>query len=336
MSHLTLLRQRRKLKINMAILPATFPLDVWDGDTDNPDRIGRRYETEPNNQDWDRLVAEVIAMQAQAYSHENLLRIPHLTTFHWEKNQKTGLNSLAGGVTELAAAQSINSGNTINVTKNPSKLLIVVNSASILGTLTVTGNRISSLTGAVTPNYTEDIVVDETTLDGTVNTANNGTKCWKFTNAYITNELYSGDVVISTSDLVSTDVDVYSCWYFQNPQVAKLELDAVTLTAEPNNLSAALDLIVYMATTNRSAKKVTITPAHVLEVNGVNPVVDAGGLFAIQRVGMSEAGSVIYPANYDGIFVNLAFYPAAQTYWESVLLSVWTSWYHAQTKPGHG
>jgi hypothetical protein len=328
---------------------ASFPEGIWDGDTDNIDRVGRSNEPMPDSRDWDRVVSEVIATQTVAASHtatvaaaqaaadaaqalvdthNTLFRVPYLSLLTWEKNQKAATNSLGGGLTNLALHTTLNTGNTINVSKNPSKLLFVVHAAETLGTMTITGNRYSSLTGNVTANYTEDIIVTANTTDNSANTANNGTMKWDMTNAYVSNEIYFGDVVVSTTDIVASDIDVYSVWYFQNPQITKMTFDALALSAIPTNNAAALDIIVYSMDTVRAAKTLNIIPAAHVEVNGILPVVNPDGIYALQRVGFTGESDT---AGYDGIFTDVTFYPSSQTYWESVMLSIWTSFYFPQT-----
>jgi hypothetical protein len=309
---------------------ASFPSEVWDGDTVNPDRDGFLNYAEVTPTDYDRLAVEMIATQNMLYQHEHLLRVPHLTSFHWERPVKQGENALGGGLTQLATANTINSGNTINITMNPAKLIIVVNSASQLGSFTVTGNTVSPLTGNVTVNDTETINVTALTTDGTTTVNNGGTK-WQFTNAYITNETYLGDVVISTSDLASVDVDVYATWFYQNPGIARLKLDAVHLTGIPTNVLAKLDAILYSMVVDRTACTLNMNTLAHLEVDGglVQSFV-ANQVLTLQRVGFTD---YIEPANYDGLFMDVQFYPAAQQYWDTVMLNVWTSWYYAQTSP---
>lgn len=312
----------------MATPPASYPDDIWDGDTKNQDRNARLNEPDPNNQDWDRSVSEIIAMQTQSFNTHNYWRIPVLTSWSWEKNQKTGLNVLGGGITSLATANTINTGNDIVVTKNSSKILFVVNSYTNPGTITITGNRISSLTGAITVNYTEDIIINDVSNDASANTANNGTMKYSIEHAYVSNEIYTGNVTISTTDFVSTDVDIYSAWWFQNPLLERFELNAVTLTGQPTNNNAALDVLVYTAVSDRDAKTVNIQPICHIEINGSNPIVDPDGLVAVNRFGFP---GFISPKDYDGIFVNTAFYPDLQNYWEHTMLNIWSSWYYAQT-----
>jgi hypothetical protein len=329
---------------------ASFPEGIWDGDTDNIDRVGRSNEPMPDSRDWDRVVSEVIATQTVAASHtatvaaaqaaadaaqalvdthNTLFRMPYLSILTWEKNQKQASNSLGGGLTALATANTLNTGNTINVSKNPSKLLFAVNAAETFGTMTITGNRHNSLTGNVEA-HTEDIVVTANTTDNSANTANNGTMKWDMTNAYVSDETYVGDVVISTTDIVASDIDVYSVWYFQNPQIAKMTFDALALSAIPTNNAAAMDIIVYNMDTVRAAKTLNIVPVAHVEVNGILPVVNPDGIYALQRVGFTGESDT---AGYDGIFTDVTFYPSAQTYWESVMLSIWVSFYYAQTPP---
>jgi hypothetical protein len=314
----------------MSTPPATYPDAIWDGDTENPDREARRWEANPNNQDWDRSVSEIIAMQTQSINTHNYWRVPQLVSWTWEKNQKTGINSLGGGLTSLATANTINTGNDIVVAKNLSKLLIVVNSYTTPGTITITGNRVSSLTGNVTANYTEEIIINDVTNDATANTANNDTTKWSMDHAYVTNEMYAGTVTISTTDLVSTDIDTYSAWWFQNPTLAAFKLDAVTFTGAPTNNAAAADVIVYSAISDRDAKTVNIQPITHIEIDSQYPIVDPDGLLAIQRVGFP---GLIDPSTYDGVFVNVSFYPALQSYWEHVMVNIWSSWWYSQIIP---
>jgi hypothetical protein len=212
--------------------------------------------------------------------------------------------------------------------KNLSKVLIVVNSYTTPGTITITGNRIDSLTGNITVNYTEDIIINDVTNDASANTANNGTMKYSMDHAYVTHEMYTGTVVCSTSDFVSTDIDIYSAWWFQNPQLLKFTLDGITFTGIPTNNSAAADVIVYATIADRDAKTVNIQPIAHIEVDGNYPIVDPDGLFAVQQVGFTGS---IDPSKYDGTFVNIAFYPALQSYWEHVMVNLWSSWYYAQT-----
>ena len=49
---------------------SSYPNEVWDGSSRNPDRTARADYLEPNADDWDRVVAEVIATQEKVHSLE--------------------------------------------------------------------------------------------------------------------------------------------------------------------------------------------------------------------------------------------------------------------------
>ena len=53
----------------MYVTPS-YPGEVWDGSSRNPDRTARADYLEPNADDWDRVVAEVIATQEKVHSLE--------------------------------------------------------------------------------------------------------------------------------------------------------------------------------------------------------------------------------------------------------------------------
>jgi hypothetical protein len=308
---------------------ANFPATVWDGDTANPDRIGRQNEANVNPQDWDRIVSEVLATQQIAWNHENKLRIPYLFSQQWEQNQKTGLNTLGGGLTLLSGADTLSNGVPIQVTKNNSKLLFVINSAGdAQGTIKITGTRWSPLLGTKTAAFEEELVIDGVSLDNTTTTTNGTTK-WDIENAFISSNYFQGTVDIETTDLNLTDVDVYSIWYYENPGIDKFTLDGVNLSGSPNNLSAAMDNIVYSVLGNEDgSQKISISPTSHIEILTTD-VVDADGMLAYTRVGFTEYPGDSTPDN-SGLFTNTAFYPGAQSYWESISLDIWVSLYYSQ------
>jgi hypothetical protein len=47
----------------MGYTAAQYPGRIWDGDTNNPWRTSRADNLDPETNDWDRVVAEVIATQ---------------------------------------------------------------------------------------------------------------------------------------------------------------------------------------------------------------------------------------------------------------------------------
>lgn len=49
----------------MSLVPASFPATLWDGMTGNNFRTSRADVINPDSEDWDRIVSEVIAVQNQ-------------------------------------------------------------------------------------------------------------------------------------------------------------------------------------------------------------------------------------------------------------------------------
>ena len=47
----------------MGVLDPRFPDELWDGLSDNPERFDRTVTTTPTAQDWDRIAAEVLAVE---------------------------------------------------------------------------------------------------------------------------------------------------------------------------------------------------------------------------------------------------------------------------------
>jgi hypothetical protein len=48
----------------MGFVRPAFPEQVWDGLSANPTRIDRNVNDEPNSQDWDRIISELLAVQS--------------------------------------------------------------------------------------------------------------------------------------------------------------------------------------------------------------------------------------------------------------------------------
>lgn len=56
----------------MAELVPLFPLEVWDGLSENTLRVSLQDNINPNSQDWDRIVTEVVSMQETVATQEDL------------------------------------------------------------------------------------------------------------------------------------------------------------------------------------------------------------------------------------------------------------------------
>ena len=293
--------------------------EVWDGQSrSTPDASVVRA---PDGVDWDRITTELQATQQMVLDHHTALRRTSLWSWTAERNVKTGLANLAGGMTNLVSDQALSNGSPINVTLNTAQLLVVLKTggAPLPGSMKFTGTKVSPL-GVETPAFEEDIAVDVLTTNGT-STTTNGTVIRDMENAYISRDQFRGTVTISTTDLNMTAVDVCSFVYAANPWSSAATMDAALFSATPTNSGAKVDILIYHIDKGGWAdNKVTIKTVFHLESTGT---LQADQLLSLRKI--SVPPYTIVPSEYDGIMINAAFYPTAQTYWDSINLGLWTT-----------
>jgi hypothetical protein len=225
-------------------------------------------------------------------------------------------NQVHGGLDSLATAQPLNSVPTdINVTAGISKLMIVVNAGSDFdGTITVTGTSVDRNTGTETPADTDNIVVDALSTDSS-STDTNGNVTHAYVGAYITSKWFKGAVVLSTTNLTLTDVDVFQISFEQFGDSSDIELDSIDATALATNASAWMDLHAYSVQVTGS--KVNVTKEATLELTAAE--VSANNRYR-KRLGNL---SVALDGTTDGIFLDAFWGPLANIYWEDLNVKVW-------------
>jgi len=299
---------------------ASFPSYIWDGDTHNPDRVARLNEVQPNHQDWDRLVSEVIGTQECVQNLKTNIVVPY--SYHWyiEKNQRTGVQTFLGGLSQLVTGGNVNSAANMAVNTSCSRLLFVINSAGDAnGTITITGTQYSEETKLLTPNATETITINGVSTDGTANTSL-GTPKYDFDNAYLSTHYFTGNCSVSTTDVNLTNVNAYAACIRQKPLLNAFKIASVSVCAQPTNVAAELDLITYTVAEERAEKRVSIHPVDHLQIDGDIPVVRTNNII---HVGRSNVTPWLDTPCYEGFFINLGFYPAGQQYWEQVEITAW-------------
>ena len=72
---------------------ASYPNSVWTGDSLNIDRQDRVNETNPNCQDWDRIVSELIATQTELDETKSNIEGDTLDTVELTSNTTLGNGS---------------------------------------------------------------------------------------------------------------------------------------------------------------------------------------------------------------------------------------------------
>jgi len=105
-----------------------------------------------------------------------------------------------------------------------------------VGDITVTGDTVNRDTGAVSVADTDTITLDANTTDNTT-TDSNGNLVHEFVGAYITSKWFTGTVVLSSTEVELTDVDVYHVSFEQfndSPDITLNTFDANIFTSNAN------------------------------------------------------------------------------------------------------
>jgi hypothetical protein len=296
-------------------MTASFPSGVWDGTTRQ--RQNFSVSRGPDGYDFDRISEEVKATQRYLATQ---LGVPMFFNWYSQVNQRFGELQANGGLTTLSTGDALSSGTPINVTKNASRVMIVINAGSdVTGSITVTGDKVNRNTGIVSVGATEVIPVAGLTTDDTDDTSL-GTHRHQFTRAYISEEWFQGSVALSTTDLTLTDVDTYSISYEEYSDLGHLEFDILDVSAIPTNVNAALDVLLFKVTWDPTTKQSNITIIGEMNVPATD--VSAANQFMRIRRALGDEAHLDYDER-DGWFLNVGFYPDNQTYWSDFTLKLW-------------
>lgn len=233
-----------------------------------------------------------------------------------EKNQRNLDENIHGGFLSIATAQPLNSGAPINATIGISRVFLLLNAGSdFTGTITITGTSVDRDTGAETGSDTEDIPVDALTTDNSDTDANGNTR-HKIVGGYLSSKWWKGAIVISTTDVTLTDVDVWQISYEQVDDEAALELNTFDLKYKITNTAAWLNSYLYTVELI-SGRKATISIVAEIELTAADSEVNT-----LYRQRKSNLNKIIN-GSCDGLWVENFFGPAAQSYFEDVSIKVW-------------
>ena len=150
-----------------------------------------------------------------------------------------------GALLSLSDADTLSNGDNITVEKGIGKmLLVVVASNDAIGDITVTGDTVNRDTGVVSIGDTDTITLAGDTTDNTT-TDSNGNLVHKFVGAYITSKWFTGEVVLSTTEVDLTDVDVYHVSFEQFNDQASITLDTFDANIFTSNANAEFDAYLF-------------------------------------------------------------------------------------------
>ena len=246
-----------------------------------------------------------------------IINLPIPLDIYLDRNTRFVEQQVHGGLLELVTGQPLNSTPTnIAVTTGIGKLVLVINAGSdVSGTITVTGTTVNRNTGVATPADSVNITVDALTTD-TSDTDARGNPRHNLVGAYITSKWFSGAVVISTTNLTLTDVDVYHCSFEQFNDEADITVTTFDINVQATNANAWMYSYLY-------ALEVTGDKCDVTRIASVSK--DTAG--TADRFFRLRRGSLGIPlvGTTDGIFVEIFFGPANQTYWDDFTCKVWAT-----------
>lgn len=221
---------------------------------------------------------------------------------------------LFGDWRALTTAQALDSGNPINVTTGLTRIALVLNAGSdFAGSVTLTGTTVDRVTGARTGADTEVLTIAGLTTDGETTDANGFLK-HAITDGYLSSKWFLGDVVISTTDVTLTDVDVYEIAYFQYHDATSVSLNGVDFTGMPVNTAAFVTLTLYSITLGDGDKfNLTAETTYVLETADVT----ANVFYRLRHNGLSVA---LDGNAGEGAFLFVGLGRASQPDWEDVTI----------------
>ena len=257
-------------------------------------------------------------LTAKANEHVNLGIKLLFDTFDAVPSRGSESN-VHGGLLKIADAQTLGPATPagdISVSKGTGKMMIAVIAGSDLaGTITITGDTIDRDTGVKTVGDTDTIIVDAVTTDGTTQDSN-GNDVHKFTGAYITSKWFTGTVVLSTSTLNLSDVDVYHVSFEQFGDTPRIMITTFDVNLFSTNIAAEFD--AYIHTIHVTGSKCNIHNEAELHLG-------ADGETAIaDRYWRLRQGNIDDPIDgrTDGFWVDV-HYSNSPVYVEDVTLKVW-------------
>lgn len=186
-----------------------------------------------------------------------------------------------------------------------------------LGTVGVDTITVPTVEPSVQGGGMDTLTIDALTTDDSDVDAN-GNPRHAFTGAYITSELFTGSITLSTTDLTLTDVDVYHIAFEQFNDVPSVTIEAFETFLLTTNVLAEFD--AYLNSIIVTGDKCDITMEADLHVGaeGIPAVADRRWTLRRGLLGVALDGST------DGAWAEI-YYANTPTYIEDVYAKVWAT-----------
>ena len=246
-----------------------------------------------------------------------VINLPMPLDIYLDRNQRFTEQQVHGGLDQLITGDPLDSSPTdITLTTGIGKLVIVINAGGdVTGEITVTGTSVDRNTGIETPADTDTITVDALTTDTSDTDARSNPR-HALSGAYITSKWFTGSVTLSTANLTLTDVDVYHCSFEQFNDEPDITLTTFDINVKATNANAWL--YSYLYTLEVTGDKCDITRVSSVEKD------TAGTADRFFRLRRGDIGAALVGTT-DGIFADVFFGPANQTYWDDFTCKIWAT-----------
>lgn len=241
--------------------------------------------------------------------------VPWNLTAFIEANTRFDEERIWGAFVKLSDADTLADGDSITVTKGTGKIILVVNAgADLAGDVTFTGTSVDRETGAETGVDTNTITLAGVTTDASGADAK-GNITHVFTNAYITSKWFTGSVVISTTEVNLSDVDVWAVSFEQVNDLSGLTLETFDITLTTTNANAWLYSYLYSLEVTGDACAIALQAS--LSIADGDAVADQPWRLRRGNIAKALDGAT------DGLWVELFFGPANQTYFDDISIKTW-------------
>jgi len=210
-------------------------------------------------------------------------------------------------------------GDDLSIEKGIGKiLLVVIASVDAVGDITVTGDSVDRDTGNVTLADTDTITLDGNSTDNST-TDSNGNIVHVFEDAYITSKWFTGTVVLSSTEVELTDVDVYHVSFEQFNDQPVITLNTFDANIFTNNANAEFDAYLFdlHITTGSKCDVENHAELHV-GADGETAIADVYWRLRQGSINQALDGST------DGIWVDVHYggFPSST---EDVTIKVWAT-----------
>lgn len=270
----------------------------------------------PGSVDNGSLWMEADGLHGYLAAAERNLSRPHCLSTYIDLKARLAVWNIHGGILAISAANALDAVPTdINDTVGLGKILVVINAGGdVTGSITVTGTTVDRDTGAETGADTDTLDVDTLSTD-TSGVDSGGNVTYGFANAYLTAKWFKGAVVLSTTNLTLTDVDIYQVTFEQFNDLPNIVVDTFDTTQTATNTAA--NIYWHLYSVKPSGDKVTILKESTMEL--LAAAVSANLPYRLRRgnLGISIDGTT------QGIFVQCYPEPLANTYWDDINLKIW-------------